>query len=47
MHLDVDDWMYLVDPEVLLNRSTVSKLGVEIAQVLISFRKPRGAEASS
>ncbi len=47
VHLDVDDWMYLVDPEVLLNRSTVSKLGVEIAQVFISFRKARSSEASS
>ena len=47
VHLDVDDWMYLVDPEVLLNRSTVSKLGVEIAQVFISFRKARSGEGSS
>ena len=39
VHLDVDDWMWLVDETVLLNRSSISKLGVEIAQVFISFRR--------
>lgn len=39
VHLDVDDWMWLVDEHVLLNRSTISKFGVEVAQVLISFRR--------
>ena len=39
VHLNVDDWMYLMDDRTLLNRSTISKFGFEIAQVTISFRK--------
>lgn len=39
VHLTVDDWMYLVDEDVLLNRSSITKFGYEIAQVFISFRK--------
>lgn len=43
VHLAVDDWMYLMDDEVLLNRSSISKLGIEVAQVFISFRRRGGA----
>lgn len=43
VHLAVDDWMYLMDDDVLLNRSAISKFGVEIAQVFISFRRRKGA----
>lgn len=39
VHLNVDDWMYLMDDRTLLNRSTISKFGFEIAQVMISFRR--------
>ena len=39
VHLNVDDWMYLMDERTLLNRSTISKFGFEIAQVVIGFRK--------
>jgi hypothetical protein len=39
VHLDVDDWMYLMDERTMLNRSSISKLGFEIAQVTLSFRK--------
>lgn len=39
VHLNVDDWMYLMDDRTLLNRSTISKFGFEIAQVVISFRR--------
>jgi hypothetical protein len=39
IHLNVDDWMYLIDDKVLLNRSTITKFGFEVAQVMISFRK--------
>jgi len=35
-----DDWMFLVDDKVMLNRATMSKFGIELGQVLISFRKP-------
>lgn len=39
VHLDVDDWMYLMDDSVMLNRSSISKLGIEVAQVFLSFRR--------
>lgn len=39
VHLNVDDWMYQMDDQVLLNRTSITKFGVEVAQVFISFRK--------
>jgi hypothetical protein len=37
--VEFDDWMYLVNREVMLNRSTMSKYGVELGEVIVSFRK--------
>lgn len=34
-----DDWMYLLDEQTLVNRSFMSKLGVELGQVTLFFRK--------
>ncbi len=34
-----DDWMYLVDDQVMLNRATMSKFGVRLGEVTLSFRK--------
>ncbi len=34
-----DDWMFLVDDRVLLNRATMSKFGVTLGEVLLSFAK--------
>lgn len=34
-----DDWMYLVDGQVMLNRATMSKFGVRLGEVTLSFRK--------
>ncbi|EPJ80163.1 MULTISPECIES: DUF3833 domain-containing protein [Pseudomonas] len=34
-----DDWMYLLDDQTLANRSYMSKLGVELGQVTLFFRK--------
>lgn len=39
VHLSIDDWMYLMDDNVLLNRSSITKFGVEVTQIFISFRK--------
>ncbi len=39
LHLNVDDWMYLIDDKTLLNRSSITKLGFDVASVFISFRK--------
>lgn len=34
-----DDWMYLLDDKTLANRSYMSKLGVELGQLTLFFRK--------
>lgn len=34
-----DDWMILIDDEVLLNRARVSKWGITLGQVELSFKK--------
>jgi len=34
-----DDWMFLIDEHSMLNRSSMSKFGVELGQVTLFFRK--------
>lgn len=34
-----DDWMYLLDETTMINRATMSKFGIELGQVTLSFRK--------
>ena len=34
-----DDWMCLVDERVMLNRATMSKFGITLGEVLLSFTK--------
>lgn len=34
-----DDWMFLIDDSVMLNRATMSKFGVRLGEVLLSFNK--------
>lgn len=34
-----DDWMYLVDDKVMLNKATMSKFGVRLGEVTLSFVK--------
>ncbi|MFN3579773.1 MAG: DUF3833 domain-containing protein [Pseudomonas sp.] len=38
--VDFDDWMYLIDDKVMLNRAVMSKWGFELGQVTLSFIKP-------
>ena len=35
-----DDWMYQMDDRVLLNRATMSKFGLRLGEVTLSFYKP-------
>ena len=35
-----DDWMFLVDERVMLNRATMSKFGIRLGEVILSFSKP-------
>lgn len=37
--IDFDDWMFLVDERVLINRAVMSKYGIRVGEVLLSFRK--------
>ena len=38
-HVNFDEWMYLMDDEVMLNKSDMSKFGVGLGEVIVSFRK--------
>jgi hypothetical protein len=40
-NMSMDDWMYLLDEHTLLNRTSMSKFGVELGQVTLFFRKER------
>lgn len=35
-----DDWMFLMDEHVMLNRAVMSKFGITLGQVVLSFHKP-------
>lgn len=37
--VDFDDWMYLIDDKVMLNKARMSKFGVELGNVTLSFQK--------
>ena len=39
IHLDMDDWMWLVDENTLVNKTAFSKFGVGFGEVTIFFRK--------
>ena len=34
-----DDWMYLMDDRVMLNKATMSKFGIKLGEVTLSFYK--------
>ena len=34
-----DDWMYLMTDKVMLNKATMSKFGVRLGEVTLSFTK--------
>jgi len=38
-NMDMDDWMYLIDEQTMLNRTTMSKFGVRVGEVTLAFRK--------
>jgi hypothetical protein len=35
-----DDWMYLMDERVMLNKAVMSKFGIRLGEVTLSFYKP-------
>jgi Protein of unknown function (DUF3833) len=42
-----DDWMYLIDERVMLNRATMSKFGLRLGEVTLSFHKPGAAAGAT
>ena len=38
-HVQFNDWMYLVTPKVMLNKATMSKFGIDLGEVTLSFYK--------
>ena len=38
-HVQFDDWMFLVDERVMLNRAVMSKFGVRLGEVTLAFSK--------
>lgn len=38
-HVAFDDWMYLMNDKVMLNRSRMSKFGFHLGDVILSFQK--------
>ena len=37
--IDFDDWMFLVDPQVMINRAVMRKFGIRLGEVLLSFQR--------
>ncbi|WP_159245357.1 DUF3833 domain-containing protein [Pseudomonas koreensis] len=42
--VSMDDWMYLIDEDTLINRTSMSKWGVEVGQVTVFFRRQSAGE---
>lgn len=42
-HVDFDDWMFLMDERVMLNRSAMRKWGFRLGEVTLTFVKRAGA----
>jgi hypothetical protein len=38
-NVDFDDWMFLIDEKVMLNRSAMSKFGFYLGEVTLSFTR--------
>lgn len=38
-NLEVDDWMYLQDAQVMLNKSVMRKFGFRVGEVILAFRR--------
>jgi hypothetical protein len=40
--IDFDDWMFQMDDQVMINRAVMSKFGIRIGEVLLSFQRLPG-----
>ncbi|MYN06187.1 DUF3833 domain-containing protein [Pseudoduganella aquatica] len=41
INVDFEDWMFMIDEEVMLNRAAMSKFGIDLGSVTLSFRKQK------
>jgi hypothetical protein len=41
VNVDMEDWMFLIDEQVMLNRTAMSKYGVSLGNVTLSFTRRR------
>ncbi len=46
-NVQFDDWLFLQDDRVLINRAVVTKLGLLIGEVTLMFQKPTQAEVQA
>jgi hypothetical protein len=37
IHVHMDDWMYLMNERVMLNKARMTKLGIHLGDVTLSF----------
>jgi hypothetical protein len=40
VEVQFDDWMYLMDDRVMLNKAVMSKFGIRLGEVTLAFTKP-------
>jgi Protein of unknown function (DUF3833) len=40
INVQFDDWMYLMDERVMLNKAAMSKFGIHLGEVTLAFTKP-------
>lgn len=40
IEVQFDDWMYLIDNQTMLNHAKMSKWGIHLGEVILSFHKP-------
>jgi Protein of unknown function (DUF3833) len=40
IEVQFDDWMYLMDERVMLNKAAMSKFGIHLGEVTLAFTKP-------
>jgi hypothetical protein len=38
-HVQFDDWMYVMNEQVMLNKASMSKFGIFLGEVTLSFTK--------
>jgi hypothetical protein len=39
LNVNMDDWMYLVDPNIILNRTAMKKFGFKVGEVVLFMKK--------